>query len=422
MKYINYHLRNNLILLLVIAFLAVGFCSCGNDGSDESSDVSEDLFTNEKAIELIERDRKITEMFVCNSLFGEYKGSLSVTLSEDNEFYNFSSVEELLNSTYIQESTDKTFFLEYPQYCEKSISDSDGKTKVFYHAGSNYDDFIDTNTVSVSDTDDENAKIINAKTLSGKEVALKTFKRDGNWLLENGIYQINPKAETVNIDPTYSNLGSFCEFSGRILVIELFVSDDETDFSKSQEEVFHNKIATAMDYLKTQSEKYGSTVEITYESTYFDHSGIVGTRPIDFDLDFAETTFGTLSKFAETNFPVSDYNEYFFVVCLDKDVKTTALRYEDTETTELYFGERVSIGNKSTSEEICSSILELLGVFDYTDERFEAYTESLFKAYFPNDFLLKMDYSTSEISPVTAYVCGMTDKLDSLFKVFITNR
>ncbi len=401
----------------------VSFCACGNDDSiDASSDVIEEPFTKENAIELINRDRQITEMFVCNSLFGEYKGSLSNTLAEDNEFHNFSAVEELLNSTYIQESNNKTFFLEYPQYSERSVSNFDGKTKVFYHAGSGYDDFVDTNTVSVSDSDDENLKLINAKTISGKEVVLKAFKRDGKWLLENGIYHINPKEETVNVDPTYSNLGSLCEFSGKILVIELFISDNETEFSKAQEEAFHNKIATAMDYLKTQSEKYEGAVDITYESAYYDHSGIIGTRPIDFDLNFAETAFGTLSNFAKSNFDVSDYDNYFFVVCLNKDAKTSASRYEDSETTEIYFGERVSIGNKSTPEEICSSILELLGVFDYTDKRFAEYTDSLFKTYFPDDFLVKKDFSSSEISPVTAYVCGMTDKIDSLFKVFITNR
>ena len=409
--------------MFVIAFLAVGFCACGNSGNDESSsDVSQALFTNETAIELIERDRKITEMFVCNSLFGEYNGSLSVTLADDNEFHNFSSVEELLNSTYVQESNDKTFFLEYPQYGEKAISNADGKTKVFYHAGSGYSDFIDTNTVSVGDTEDENVKTVNAKTLSGKDVVLKAVKRDDKWLLENGIYHVNPEEETVNIDPTYSNLGSLCDFSGKILVIELFVSDNETEISSVQEEAFHNKIVKAMDYLKSQSEQYGNTVNITYEPAYFDHSGIVGTRPLDFDLDFAETSFGTLANFAKANFPVTDYDNYFFVVCLDKDVKTTALRYEDDETTELYFGERVSMGNRSTSEEICEAVLKLLGIFDYTDERFEPCTDSLFNAYFPDEFLLKKDFESSTISPVTAYVCGMTNKLDSLLKVFVTNR
>ncbi len=421
MKYNNIYKRPNLIFLLVLLVISANFfCACGTD-TPENSEPAPTLSLDE-AKTLVAQDRKITEMFFCNSLCDGSDDKISFVIPDEEDFSSFYAVESLLDSTYGKESEEKSFFLSYSAYGEKPLSNVDGKTHVFYHAGNSYTDFIDAETITVSDTDSENIKHINAKTVSGRDVTLKSHFSDGKWILEKGIYRSNPRVQEPPIDPTYSNLGSLRGMKGNILVIELYVSDNDTDFTDAQEEAFHEKIETAVGYLTEQSKQYGNEVNVTYESAFFHHSGIVGTRPIDFDLDFAQTSFGSLEKFAKANFPIGKYDNYFFAVCLNKNLETRSCRFEDTETTEIYFAERVSVGKETAPEDLCVRMLELLGTFDYTDSRFKPFVDDLFNAYFPDEFLLKRDFSTSKISPVTAYVCGMTDKLEPMLKIFVTNR
>lgn len=423
MKYKIHHSLKNLITLFLACVLMLTMSSCDNTEEAESSEIIEetsqsDEFTLEDAKELIERDRLVTDIFINNSLCSK-KIADSVAVSPQSEYSDYSKVEELLNSTYTQSGGSISAFLAYPNEALPAVTNNEGKTYVFNHIGSSYGDFIDASTVTVANTPFDTKKLIAAKTRSGLSVQLDVVYEDGNWLLEKGIYQINPPEETeFEQEFPFQGIGSFKAFSGEVLIIELFVSDKESGFTSDEEEQFHERVGHAVDYIIEQSAKYGNEVNVTYESAYFEHSGVVGTRGLDFDIVFAETGFGTLEAFAEENYITSDYDSYVFVVCQNKDSDITYSLYEDTDETQLYFGERIIIGQNASDTEICVSLLKLLGAYGYNENKCDSYTESLYGMYFPNDIMVSESLAFSEMSPVTAYACGITEELSPLYRVF----
>ena len=48
----------------------------------------------------------------------------------------------------------------------------------------------------------------------------------------------------------------------------------------------------------------------------------------------------------------------------------------------------------------------------------DKYTEELYRVYYKNDILISGSLADSDISPVTAYACGLTDHLDRNNSIF----
>ena len=252
-----------------------------------------------------------------------------------------------------------------------------------------------------------------------KEIEFKAILEEGKWLLDSGIFLLNPIAETECRDKfPNSAIGSFAECNGRIKVIELFISDKESGFTSAEEDEYHARIKEAFDFLATEAESYGTEVEFVYERERFEHGAIMGTRLLDFDIVFAETGFGTLRKFAEETIELDGFDGYVFILCMDKETEIDYSLYQGTKETEHYYGERVLVGQTTEKTEMIKSLLYLLGAYGYNEGILDEYLESLFKNYFPNDILLN-GVGEPKITQVTAYACGMTDKIDLLNRIFI---
>ncbi len=407
--------------MLVAAFCLI-FVGCNGDSeissepSTESSEITCPLGVME-ALELIARDKLVTDIFINNSLC-ESVSAESVALTS-GEYADFSEIEKLLSSTYTASGKSIDYFKSYPEGHTPSVTGIDGKTFVFNHIGSGFDDFIDRNSVETISTEDESRVQISAKTQSGREVTLFAVYENGAWLLETGVYMTaHEESELENSFPL-SKLGSFMEFKGEILVIEFFISDNVFDFDNETEDAFHKRIESAFDYISEQSESYGNKVNITYQRARFDHAGVLGTRGLDFDIMFAETGFGSLVKFADANFDLAAYDNYVFAVCINNDSAVSHNGYEGTDETQLYFGERVIVGRDTTDVEICVSVLKLLGAYGYDEEKADADIELLYRTYFPHDIMVSESLAYSVMSPVTAYACGITDELSGLYRVFM---
>lgn len=402
----------------------LAFSACESENGESSLSVSEEEKINpltvEDAVELIERDELITKIFINNLLCGDGYASASVHAVDDgSEYSSFSSIEALLDSTYTESGEYKKMLLTYPEGHTASVSGVLGKTYVFDHIGSGYDDFVLASTVEVKDTEIETQKLITAKTRVGKEIEFVSVYENGKWLLEKGIYLLNRSEPTeFNKKPPFAKLGSFMELKGEVMVIELFVSDKESGFTSAEEQAYHERINNVFGFLKEQSNAYGNEVNISYKKTYFDHGGIIGTRGLDFDIVFAETGFGTLQKFADTNCDLSAYDNYVVVVCLDKEAEMSFNLYEGSDETEIYFAERVIIGNDANEHELAVSVLKLLGAYGYDEGLYGKYEESLYSAYFPNDIMNTTSLADSNLSPVTAYACGISEDLEPLYRVF----
>lgn len=412
-------IKKSILILLSLAFMLSLF-ACNNE-KDESSLPEEISQTNEFGLDtaksLIERDRQITDMFVNNSLCSKKVTEYSPVISF-NEYADYSKLLSALENTYTQSGGSIQAFLSYPNESLPAVKNVDGRTNVFNHIGSHYNGYVDVNSIELNGGS-ETLKHFTALAADGKKIEFTAVLEEGKWLLQKGIFLLNPKTEEEFTQKfPGSSLGSFMEFSGNILVIQLFVSDKESEITADEEKEFHKKLEPALNYISEQSERYGNEVNISYENLYFDHEGIIGYRPLDFDIVFAETGFGTLQNFAESNLDITAYDNYVVAVCIDKDIKTSFAAYKGTNETEIYYGERVMINKESKETEICVSLLSLLGAYNYGEGICDEYTEALYRRYFPNDIMVSESLTFSEMSPVTAYACGITDQLPPLYRVF----
>ncbi len=386
-----------------------------SDNSSQTSVVSE--FTPDMALELLNRDKLLTEIFVCNSLCDKSQSKAqAIPLEKGNEYSSFSKIKSLLETTYSVDGGNKEHFLSYPFANLPSVSEKEGKTYVFNHIGSGYSDYMDMKTAKIYNGETENEKFIKGKSLSGKDVELKVVFENGKWLLEKGIFMVNPSQAKPASMFTCGNTGSLKSLSGKILVIEFFISDKDTEFSSEAEDAFHNKIKNGFDVIGAQANNMGGNVEFIYEPQYFSHDGVVGDEAINFDIVFADTGFGSLKAFAENQFELSEYDGYVFAVCLNKDVQASCNRYENTISTEFYYGERIFMGTNTSVNDISLYLLQLSGMETYKGDE---YIDSLYKAYFPNDYAVCDDISKAEMSKVTAYACGVIDELEPLYQPFI---
>lgn len=421
MKYNNSSILKKLISFLLVCVLSLCFTAC-NSGEESGSNSSvesviEPSFASDQAIELIKRDRLITDIFINNSLCEDK--SLDAVALLSGEYSSFSEIEALLDSTYTVSGGNKEFFLSYPENHIASVSGIDGKTFVFNHIGSSYDDFINESSVLVENGANENEMLIKCKTELGKGIELKAVCENDIWRLEKGVYMLNGLTPTKTYKKfPLSEYGSFMEFSGNVLVIELFVTDNQSEFTSSEETEFHKRVENAVGYIKEQASSYGNEVNVTYESAYFDHAGVLGTRALDFDIVFAETGFGSLQSFADANFDLAAYDNYVFVVCMNKNADVSYACYNGSDEKQIYFAERLIMGKNTTDIEVCVSLLRLLGAYSFNEGLCDEYTESLYNEYFPHDIMVSESLAYSVMSPVTAYACGITDELIPIYRVF----
>lgn len=436
MKCLKSDFFTKLIIFALSLVITATFCSCSN-GEEESGDATDESFvlpefsqeevsaddgilSEEEALALIEADKRVTEIFVNQSLYGGDNGSVEYYgLPVESEFVNFKAITALLESTYTSSGGAVEDFLTYPQGLPPALTEKNGRTYVFRHPTERYYDFVNTQTVKITDTELATEKIITASTHRSKKVVFKAVLEDGMWRLEKSIFRLNPFAEVKLTEKLpFSDIGSFGSLSGSVLVIEFFVTDKQTEFTYEEELEYHGRIQTAVDRLADTASEYGKTLTPTYKKAYFAHEAILGLRPLDFDVMFADTGFGTLQAFAEANFDLTQYDNYVFAVCLDKDVESSCELFKNTDQTRFYFGERVIIGNRTTPDEICASMLKLTGAYSFDDELCDEYTEELYRVYYKNDILISGSLADFYISPVTAYACGLTDHLDRYNSIF----
>ena len=127
----------NLILLLLALTMSVSLFACSSDtdgssvASTDDSDSSKILSTD-VAKELVEKDKKIIEIFACNSLCPTATKAEYVSLPNDHELRDFNKIRELISSTYSSDSNSVNFLMSYPLESVPSVREVDGVTNVFH--------------------------------------------------------------------------------------------------------------------------------------------------------------------------------------------------------------------------------------------------------------------------------------------------
>lgn len=421
-------MKQKIISLLLIIAVCISLVSCGDGevsssapNGEETSAESGHPLTKDIAVGLLAQDEALTRIFINNELVNTEVAN-AMPVNPESEYSDYSAVEALINNTYLPSGGTKEFFESYPGVGEPAVSNHDGKSYVFYHAGSEYSDFISEVSIKIDDSDDPDKCSLTAYTHIGTRVTLDFSYSGGRWLLDKGLFRSLPEqSDYCNLEFPLSRIGSMSEFRGDILAIELYISDREGGFDPDEEEACSAKIKEALDYLAEQGERFGETANIKHERVYFEHNDILGTGVFDLDIMFAGTTLLSLEGLLSVSCDLDAYDNYVVFVCVDKNVATEAMRYDATETSELYYAERVTVTKQSTPSEIALCVLDLLGAYNYDGRYCDAYTTRLFASYFPNEIMLTKDIESGSVSPVTAYISGMTDELKTIYYPFFYN-
>ena len=403
-------------IALALAFL---LAACGREPEpvQETSTGLPEL-TAEEAAALIEADKTLTDIYINNAL-AVNKTAEPAPADPSSEYADYSKLRDLVGATYLPEGGTGEFFRQWPGIGTPAVSEKNGRTVTFYHAGSSFDEAVDPETVSVVKTGSESTCYIDCKTVSGQKVSLECRFSRGKWVLEKGLMRTLPEeSDFCALGFPYTGIGSMKSFSGRILAVELFISDDEFRFGRASEAKCAENIHKALEYLKTQAEEYGGAPSVTEERFYFEHSGTLTVRNYNIDIMFASTVLESVEKTLKDNFNTDKYDNYVVFICLGKDIEVRHQRYEQTSETEIFYPERVIMTPESTPSEIALAVMELLGAYGFDAENGGEYRAALFREYFPEEVLLTRDIETGTVSPVTAFRCGMTNRLLPVFRAF----
>ncbi len=400
------------LCLSLIPILLLALFACGVDEPEpEVADPAPQL-SAERARELVELDARVIDIFVNGSLCASKSGAGYMRVT--GEYADFSAITGLLDSVYYEDSV-ADMFLSWPSATDKkSVAESAGKTKVFYHPGSSFDTGCDLESITVSDGADENEKLI---TFSASEGEAKLACRfDGSaWRLENSRFSENTTAVSAE-KPEFADMGSLKTLSGSILFIDLFVSDSKCKFEPADEAERTATTAAAAEYLESQSALLGGSLDITCTVMRFEHSAELGGRTTNFDLLFAATEFETLQGLVETACDTISYGGYVVFAHTASDI-TGLCRFENSEATAHYFAEHYFCTAETTSADIARACLALAGE-DGTVNSLSEQTEELYAAYFPDDLFS----GGGSISVPDAFGAGMINHISSIFSVFTADK
>lgn len=367
------------------------------------------------ALELIKADRELIDIYMNGSLF-PIRSVREVTLGTARRFGVYEELVSFVNDVYYSEGGTPEFLASFPGVGPAAVSQAGRATKVFYHPGARYDDYVDESTVSVEPVS-ENTAVIRAVTLSGAEAALDCTYENGAWKLDKGLYRTLPPEPAADARFDYTGMGSLPAFKGRLLAVEIYFSDSDHKFDDDTENIVSDRIGEALSFLCDNAARYGDEVEVTRSRLYYEHKGSIGNRVYDLDLMLASSTIGSINRMVEDNFDVSQYDGYVVFACRSNGEVTAAMRYENSDNTAIYFTERVNVSLSSDPLSIARETLALIGATDFADNG-DSYIPALFRIYFPDDVMLSPSPENASVSPLTAYISGMTDGLDPIFGVF----
>lgn len=421
-----------LLAFLLVSMLLLSGCS--SDAENSSSEaVSENIELEasswdnasllEMAKQLLTADQHIIDLFVGGKLTElvdvSGKNAIEFTPATGTEYEDFSVIEKLLASTYSEAGGTITKYLTFPKYGNRSILSIEGKTYFSFHYKEEFTG-IDIEAITISDGSYSYTKNITAGLYTIPMVY------DGSvWLLENSVYFLNKEAASVPesdfVFPAM-NQGSAKALTGRVLVVEVFITDSESTFTEEEIIAFDTKIKDGFRYI-ADSAPNGSSFEIKdddYKQLNFRHTQSAITfdpdDQTDFDLVLAKTMYQNLDKYITDDTNLIGYDSYLAVLCVNKAGSGYAKPFVTGEAP-VYNAERCVLFPGDDKIILARNILALFGAQVPTDP----YLAELFSSYCKNDILLGTAAAEDiTISELTAYQAGINKKLDKQFYAFCT--
>jgi len=391
-----------------------------------------------------EINSKEAEFYCDDSPFKLYK------LNSEHKFSTKQKLLDACNQIYSDGQAAFNMLLEYPKYGPKVITFIEETTYISDNYMLSNIFSIDIDSIKILSLDQNSAEI----RFTGLEISItasiRMKKINDMWLLDNSIYFALEKAEEDqllatnwedNLTDGAQNSGTATRLYGDILVINIFISDGNSEWNKTAISDMLEYVDKATNYLEKMALAYNVESEITAtseaESLYFVYNGTIPddyTYTIWIEEMMAYTTYGSLKGYVEAYFTedeLSKYDNYCVLLNVNKSGRSYAIQCNtDNYDSELNYLERAVMfysTDRNYNYFMCPStyaheILHLFGASDLyfpqdsDDERAkiaENYVWSDIMRYIPAD-----DIESATISNFTAFKVGLFPYLDSQLFLF----
>jgi len=370
----------------------------------------------ETAKELLENDYKVAKLFAGGMLTElvdvSNREPTELLPAAGTEYEDFFVIEKLLISTYSVSSGVIEKYLNYPEYGTRAITSDEGKTMFSFHYIEEIQK-INIDSVTVSDGENSNQKIINAD-----DITIPMGFNGKEWLLEDSVFFIQ-REEVVFQECDFAiegmNTGSAATLTGNVLIVEVFLIDKNDSFTQEEMDSYSAKISESIDYIKKEAAEYGGLLNIEVNKLFFKYNTKIDLSPesYDFDLALARTEYQHLDRYISDNFDTSKYDNYLAIICAYENGKGYARPFNDADT-DVFNADRCVMFSGDDTIMLTRNILTLFGAYLQTDSGLLKLMEN----YFEDDIMLCDDLDRAYIGELTAYQVGLTKYLDKQFHAF----
>lgn len=247
-----------------------------------------------------------------------------------------------------------------------------------------------------------------------------------------------------NIRSKYSdtwNVGSAKKLEGDIYILEIWLTEYGTSWSKSDMSTIQGKIESAANWLKSQAASYGKTVNFKYGS--FAGQNNTGIQMRNLPRSYAEAAndtklmntalqlIGYSSDIACYKQLTGDYgcDNAIVLVLFNNDGWSCANNYSVGHQVYGYnycFLENAYIFKTESNiyadaQTIAHEILHLFGAWDMYADQVSKKAEAWAKYNYPNEIMLQVSSPLNQlmISPLTAWLTGLSTKYDEWYWYFL---
>lgn len=236
---------------------------------------------------------------------------------------------------------------------------------------------------------------------------------------------------------TSASFGSASELSGRCLLIDVFISRDNAEWTAEKIERTLETEKAAVSFLERTASLYNTELVIVpsgsdgAETLYCGIADALLRSAEWTNSVFENTSCGSLAEYVSAKHDVSGYDSYFvvfhviadersFAVCCDKAYSD----WEDyvTERCVVFHTENEDYEYADTPYTYAHEILHLFGAKDLYVPNVAEEKEQKFRNLFPNDVMNhgNDDLELLSVSPYTAWRVGWTNVLDEKYD-FLTD-
>lgn len=389
---------------------------------------------------LLTADKKIIDIFVHLELIPcldtiETENLSLQTLGyyplQNTPYQKYEKLEMLLSETYALQSTIDAY-LSYPSHGKKLFKNRNGQTLFSPYYLGKFSEQIDLSSVQVAKKEAHRAVISFLLADGQTRESLEMAHTEDGWRLCDSLYFKRHTPQTLPFTTSgIKNTGSVKTLKGNTLLINLFVTDNESDFSKEEIKQTEITVKDAIFFLQDTAKSYGISLSIqsvvlpVFSVPQIPNGIEDASLPVRL---LAHSPYGSMETLLSSVSAGQNYDSVCVFFHANKNGKsyaspqTVSLPIHQTDETEWAFLFHGSSSPAPFSASVFAhELLHLAGAPDlYYPAEDTSLQKTLAPDYFPYDLMriVPKDIQTARIGAYTAFQIGWLTALPEELLLF----